>query len=244
MISRLLKSFSKSTDCNLPFSTDLHSHLIPSIDDGSKSLEETLHLIRQYQEIGIKKLITTPHIMSHRYFNTKKDIQEAYNQLQKLLQQHDIDINLEVAAEYYYDEHFFDLIQKDELLSFSDDYVLFELSYYTSPIGLETIVHQLIDKGYKPILAHPERYRFYSTKEHYHRLKDMGLLLQINAISYEGFYGKHVKKSVELILKEGLVDFVGSDVHSQKYIESYTNIITNKNFQKLLKINPIKNDYL
>ena len=216
MISRLLKSFSNSTDCKLPFTTDLHSHLIPFIDDGAKSLEETLDLLKQYREIGIKKLITTPHIMSHRYLNTKEGILEAHNQLISVLQQHNIDIDLQVAAEYYYDEHFFDLIQSNELLSFSDNYILFELSYYTAPIGLENIVSQLLDKGYKPILAHPERYRFYSTKEHYHRLKDMGLLLQINAISYAGFYGKNVQKSVELILKEGLVDFVGSDVHSQK----------------------------
>lgn len=244
MISRLLKSFSKSTDCNLPFAVDIHSHLIPSIDDGSKSLEETLHLLKEYENIGIKKIITTPHIMSHRFMNTKKGITLAYNQLLEAIKNSDITIDLQVAAEYYYDEHFFDLIQKDELLSFSDNYILFELSYYTSPVGLEQTVYKLIDKGYKPVLAHPERYRFYSTKEHYHRLKDMGLLLQINAISCAGFYGKNVKKAVELILKEGLVDFVGSDVHSQKYIDTYKNIIFNQKFQKLLKLNPIKNDYL
>lgn len=245
MISKILNNFKKSVPEPINFRTDLHSHLIPSIDDGVKSIEESLEIILGLQEMGIKKIITTPHIMSHRYANTKQNIQEAYVKLlTEIKKDQEIDIDLQVAAEYYYDEHFLELIDQKDLMTFGDKHILFELSYYTSPLGLEQTVHKLIEKGYKPILAHPERYKFYYSKEQYYRLKDMGLFFQINAISYGGFYGKSVKKAVEIILKEGLVDFVGSDIHSQKYLDSYSQIIGDKNFQKFLSLNHIKNDYL
>ncbi len=244
MISKILNTFKKSASESISFRTDLHSHLIPSIDDGVKSIEEAIEIILGLQEIGIKKIITTPHIMSHRYANTKQNIQEAYEKLVAELNNQKIDIDLQVASEYYYDEHFLELIDQKQLMTFGDNHILFELSYYTSPLGLEQTVHKLIENGYKPILAHPERYKFYYSKEQYHRLKDMGLLLQINANSYAAFYGKSVKKAVEIVLKEGLVDFVGSDIHSHKYLDSYSQVVSDKNFQKLLSLNNIKNDYL
>ena len=229
---------------SLAHSVDIHSHLIPAIDDGVKTLDASVDIIRQIQELGFKKIITTPHIMSHRFPNTKEIILKGHHRLQKELKKQEIDIELEVAAEYYYDEHFLDLIRKNEIISFGEKYVLFELSYTVKPFVLEQSVAKLIALGYKPVLAHPERYNYYSSEKHYRSLKEMGLAFQINAISTQGFYGPRVKKAVEKIIDLGLVDFIGSDIHSQKYFESFARALQSKSYTKLFKKNSIKNDYL
>ncbi|MEA1914780.1 MAG: CpsB/CapC family capsule biosynthesis tyrosine phosphatase [Campylobacterota bacterium] len=223
---------------------DVHSHLIPAIDDGSQSLTQSIEIIEYLHNLGFKKLITTPHIMSHRFANTQQNILKGYEVLKAELIKREIDILLEVGAEYYYDEHFLDLIDKNEIMTFSDNYMLFELSYHNKPFGLEQTVHKLLESGYKPILAHPERYTYYNTKEHYHQLKDMGLMFQINAISTQGFYGKNVQKSVENIIDLGLVDFIGSDIHAMKYADSFATALRHKIYLKIMQNNPIKNDYL
>jgi len=236
----LLKSKSK----DLLHTVDIHSHLIPNIDDGSDSLELSISIIKQLKELGFKKIITTPHIMSHRFPNTSEIIQKANYQLIHELKKVNIDIELEVAAEYYYDEHFLELINKRELMTFGNNYILFELSYTVKPFMLEQTVAKLLQAGYKPILAHPERYRYYNTEVHYNNLKDMGLYFQINAISTEGFYGKNVKKSVEQIIDLGLVDFIGSDIHAQNYFNTFSKSLKGKIYKKIFQKNDIKNDYL
>lgn len=242
-IASKLKPFSKKEKVTL-HKTDLHSHLIPSIDDGTKSLEESIDIILQLQKLGFKKIITTPHIMSHRFKNTRKTVSYGYLELKNELARLDIDIDLQVAAEYYYDEYFLDLIDKDEILTFGDNYVLFELSYTVKPFMIEQTVDKLLRKGYKPVLAHPERYSYYSSEQDYRMLKEQGLFFQINTISMEGFYGKKVKKAVENIIDLGFVDFIGSDIHSQRYLDSFSNSIKSKMYSKLMSKNQIKNDYL
>ena len=227
----------------LSHTTDLHSHLIPSIDDGIKDLDSSIDIIRQLQELGFKKIITTPHIMSHRFPNTKEEIVTGYEVLREELLEKKIEIELEVAAEYYYDEHFLELIENKELMSFGDNYILFELSYTVKPFILEQTVAKLLKAGYRPILAHPERYTYYS-ESHYKWLKEMGLYFQINIISTQDFYGKKVRKSVEKIIDLGMVDFIGSDIHSQKYIDTFSKSLKSKIYSKIIKKNSIKNDFL
>lgn len=236
--------FTSNKSFSLFHTTDLHSHLIPNIDDGLKSLDASIDILRQYQELGFKKIITTPHIMFHRFPNTKESIKEAHKLLQDEIIKQGIDIQLEFAAEYYYDEHFLELIHKKELLTFGDNYILFELSYTVKPFVIEQTVSKLLGAGYKPILAHPERYTYYNTKKHYEDLKDMGLNFQINLISTQNFYGKKAKKAVEKIIDLGIVDFIGSDVHSQKYMDTFSESLNNKIYSKIIEKNIIKNDYL
>ncbi len=224
--------------------TDLHSHLIPAIDDGSKSLKQSIDIILQLKELGFKKIITTPHIMSHRYPNTKKTIYDGYELVKYELLRRNIDIDLQVASEYYYDEHFLDLIRKKDILTFGDNHMLFELAYQIKPLGLEQTVQELLEAGYKPILAHVERYIYYNTEEHYKMLKDMGLLFQINAVSTQGFYGKSIQKAVEKIIKLGMVDFIGSDIHNQKYLDTFEKALKSKIYTTINTNNQIKNDYL
>jgi len=228
----------------LHHTTDLHSHLIPAIDDGSQTLEQSIKIIEKLEEIGFKKIITTPHIMSHRFPNTKEKIIKNHSILKNELIRRNININLDIGAEYYYDEHFVDLIKKDELLSFGDNYILFEFSYHIKPFALRETMLMLREAGYKPILAHPERYKYLSTKEDYLSLKKIGMFFQINNISTQGFYGKSVQKSVQIIIDLGLVDFIGSDIHSEKYLDSFIKSLQNKTYTKVMIKNNIKNDYL
>jgi len=223
---------------------DLHSHLIPNIDDGLSDLEESIAIIKQLKIIGFNKIITTPHIMSHRFPNTKETINAGYELIKKELIKRKIDIEIEFAAEYYYDEYFVDLINKKELLTFGDNYVLFEFSYTSKPFMLQETVHQILEAGYKPILAHPERYTYYDKESDYTALKAMGLNLQINLNSTQGFYGKKVKKAVDKIVNLGIVDFIGSDIHSQRYMDSYYKSLQCNYYLEIFKKNKIKNNYL
>ncbi|RLA78566.1 MAG: capsular biosynthesis protein [Epsilonproteobacteria bacterium] len=242
-IKSKLASITKE-EINLLHRVDLHSHLIPSIDDGVKSLDESISLIRQLQECGFKKIITTPHIMAHRYRNTKETIYEGYEALKNELVRLEIDIELEVASEYYHDQEFLDLIEKGEVLTFGDKYVLFELSYTVEPFMLRETVYKLREAGYKPVLAHPERYVYYDSAKQYRELKDMGLLFQINIISTQNFYGKRAKKAVEKIISLGMVDFIGSDIHSQKYMDTFLKSLSSNIYLKIVTKNKIKNNSL
>lgn len=246
MLSKIFKNF-KKTDNKLPdfYTTDLHSHLIPEIDDGSKSMTQSIEMIKELKNLGFKKLITTPHTMSHRFPNTKDDILRKFDLLKEEVSKQNIDICLEVASEYYYDEHFFELIKNKELLTFGDNYVLFELSYTTPVFGIEQTIYELLKAGYKPVLAHPERYTYFSQNlEKYNQIKEAGLSFQINVNSTNNFYGKNVKKAVEYLINNGLVDFVGSDTHRPNYVDALKESINSKIFRKIEEKNEIKNIYL
>ena len=246
MLSNLLKTFSNKQK-KVPdfYTTDLHSHLIPNIDDGSKSMTQSIEMIKELKNLGFKKLITTPHTMSHRFPNTKDDILRNFDLLKEEVEKQNIDICLEVASEYYYDEHFMELIKNKELLTFGDNYVLFELSYTTPVFGIEQTIYELLKAGYKPVLAHPERYTYFSQNlEKYNQIKEAGLSFQINVNSTNNFYGKNAKKAVEYLINNGLVDFVGSDTHRPNYVDALKESINSKIFRKIEEKNEIKNIYL
>ncbi|MBU3015739.1 capsular biosynthesis protein [Poseidonibacter lekithochrous] len=246
MLKKLFNSFKKD-DIKVPlfYTTDLHSHLIPEIDDGSKSMEQSIDMIKSLKKLGFKKLITTPHIMSHRYPNNRDIILNGLDKVQKELVKQNINMAIEAASEYYYDEHFIELIGKKELLTFGDNYVLFELSYTTPTFGIEQTVFKLLNAGYKPVLAHPERYTYFSSSlEKYYQLKEIGLEFQINVNSIDNFYGKKSKVAVNYLINNGLVSFVGSDTHRPKYVEALEKSISSKIFKKIEEKNRIKNIYL
>ena len=247
MLSKLFQSLSKkqNPDLNYFYTTDLHSHLIPNIDDGVKTLEESISIIKNLKELGYQKLITTPHIMSHKFPNTKDTILKGLEEVKIELEKQNIDIIIEAAAEYYYDEYFIELIRKKDLLTFGDNHILFELSYTANPFGLEQVVYELLNHGYKPILAHPERYTHYShSLEKYHNLKDLGLLFQINLNSLAKFYGKNPKIAADYLVENGLVDFVGSDIHSMRYFDSLKKFIQRGNLEDVFQKNQIKNNFI
>ncbi len=215
--------------------TDIHSHLLPNIDDGAKTIEDTKFLISELQNIGFKKFITTPHTFSGFWDNTKEGILEKEKETNSLLAENNI--TLKAASEYLLDDHFASLFKKGEILTLKDNLVLVEMSYLNAPIHLYDLLFDLQVAGYKPVLAHPERYLFYHKNfDEYKKLKNAGCYLQLNLLSTVGYYGKEVAETANKILEKGMYDFSGSDVHHPKHIKAFESKITIKNTKPLEEI--------
>jgi protein-tyrosine phosphatase len=210
---------------------DIHSHLLPGIDDGAKNIEDTISLLTSLKNNGFSQFITTPHSITGIWDNTPISIASKLEETKLLINE----TNLKAAAEYMMDSFFFERIKKEEqLLTLKENYVLVEMSYLNAPIQLYDIIFEIQIQGYKPILAHPERYLFYNNNfEEFHKLKKNGCLFQLNLLSATGYYGVGVTKIAQKLLDAHLYDFVGSDVHHQKHVQSLRTKVVLKNHQNL-----------
>ncbi len=215
---------------------DIHSHLIPGIDDGAPDVSTSLELLRQMAEMGYRKVITTPHVYKEFFPNTKESILEGLAELNEALEIEEIDIQVGAAAEYFMDEHFAELLEKKELLTLKDNYVLVEMSFFSPPPQLEEYLFNLQIKGYQPVLAHPERYLFWEGKmDKYRRLKELGCLLQLNLLSLTGHYGKDVETNAKDLLKAGLIDLAGTDLHNEHHADKLHDALLDKKVVKVLE---------
>ncbi len=204
---------------------DIHSHLIPGIDDGAVDMADSLNLVRELQSLGFKKLITTPHIMSDAYRNTPDIVLGGLEKLRKALRDEGIDVEIEAAAEYYLDEWFIKNLEHTELLPFGGEkrYLLFETSYVDRPLSLQDTIFRLKTMGYTPVMAHPERYQYfweYEDVSPIHTLRERGALMQVNLTSFAGTRGRRAARISREMAKEGLVDFIGSDLHKLTQVAS------------------------
>ncbi len=214
--------------------TDIHSHLVPGIDDGAQTVEDSIALIQRLRGMGFTNIVTTPHIKSDHYPNNITTITEGLKQLHIALKEAGIDIPVKAAAEYYIDEHFMELLEKKELLTIRNNEVLVELSFMFEPINLHTILFEIQSAGYRPILAHPERYGFYHNNyDAYRDLKNKGCLLQLNTISLSGYYGKQVKHVAEKLLSDHLYDYCGTDMHHLKHADAMDRVYNSGILHKL-----------
>ncbi len=200
--------------------TDLHSHLLPGIDDGVQDLEESLEVIKGFVNLGFKKLITTPHIMHDFYKNDAAIIMARLQEVREALAAGNINITLEAAAEYYLDEFFLELIGSDTpLLTFGDNYVLFELSFTNKPLNIKEAIFNLQTRGYRPVLAHAERYLYFHRQDNLlQELYDSGVFLQLNLLSLSGYYSAEVKKMAARLLNRKMIRFIGSDCHNARQL--------------------------
>ena len=200
---------------------DMHSHLIPGIDDGSPDLETSIRLIRGFIELGYKKIITTPHINADILPNTPAIIHAGAAIVTEELRRLNIEIEFRAAAEYLMDERFSELLAAgDTLLTLKDNLVLVELSFAVPAINLKEILFDMQLKGYQPVLAHPERYLYFgANKKWYDQLRDAGCLFQLNLLSFAGHYGPDSKQLVEYLVKKRYVDLLGTDLHHEKHLE-------------------------
>ncbi len=228
-----------------PLLVDVHSHLIPGIDDGSSSMEESLELIQTMSNLGYQKIITTPHVMNDFYPNTTEDIRNRVEHLRVHVEAAGIDMEIDAAAEYYLDEHMMQMLEdKKELLTFGDNYLLFETSFLNEPAYLREGIFQIIANGMKPVMAHPERYVFMQNRpEMLEDLLDRGLLLQINTISLSGYYSKGAKKLAEFLIDQKVVSFLGTDCHNRKHLEMMYETVDQKYFDKALELE-LQNNFL
>ncbi len=224
---------------------DMHSHLLPGLDDGADTVERSLELVRAMKALGYRKLIMTPHIMSDFYRNTPAGIRERLRMLQSAVKEAGIDIELDCAAENYLDEGFIEKLQNgEELLTFGDNYLLFETSFLNEPFNLKDAIFKMRSFGYKPVLAHPERYNyFYGKFDELVALRELGVLFQPNLNSLVGYYSPAAKKVAERLVDLGLVDFLGSDAHSLKHTDALQRVRSCKYIHKALEL-PLLNNKL
>ncbi len=202
---------------------DIHSHVLPGIDDGAKNLKDSQFLLEAMIGFGFKKCITSPHTMANVYNNTIETINNAKERVDNELSDLAKKLDLKAASEYFIDENFIENFKSNPLLTIKDNYVLVEMSFLNPPIQLHEYLFELQLAGYQPILAHPERYSFYHANfKEFEKLKKMGLKFQMNLLSSVGYYGPDVANISDKLLKADFIDFVGSDIHHKQHIDSFT----------------------
>lgn len=201
--------------------TDMHSHLVPGVDDGSDAVETSLELLRGFVELGYKKIITTPHTRPEYFPNTQAELKAGFELLKPALAAANLPIEVEMASEYFVDYEFLQQQDINNLLTFAGKHLLIELSTYQAPPNLFDTIFQLKIKGYQLILAHPERYGYYASDfGQFEKLKDFGCQFQVNILSLTGNYGKPTKDLAMKFFKNNMVDFLGTDMHNAKHLES------------------------
>ena len=210
---------------------DIHSHILPGIDDGAKDVNESKELIEGMKNLGFSKIIGTPHTYSGIYDNTNESIKNSFKKIKELSINN---ILIGFASEYMLEKSIIEKSENNSLLCLKDNHILVEMSYISKPTNLYEILFQIIHNGYRPILAHPERYRFIQNNfKEYYKLKKVGCLFQLNLLSSTNYYGKEVAKVSDKLLENNLIDFVGSDIHRKAHIEYFNKSINIKNIEKL-----------
>lgn len=212
---------------------DMHSHLLPGLDDGLQTLDETIHFIWQLKHLGYTKLICTPHIFFDMYPNSAATILPKLDLVRNALSKAGVEITIEAAAEYMIDLEFEKLMDsgKPLLIFGSKKYILLETSYIAPSSNFEKVIFNLQMKGLKPIFAHPERYAYlHNQPGKYERLIELGCDLQVNLLSLSGFYGKEVKKSAEFLFKKKMVSFLATDMHHERHMLLLKELLQQKDF--------------
>ena len=213
---------------------DIHSHILPGIDDGAKNIEESLSLIKEMKKMGFSKIIGTPHSLPGLYDNTTESIKRSFEILEKELLE---EIIIEHASEYMLENSLINKVRKKDILCISENYILVEMSYLAEPINLFEIIYEINVNGYIPVLAHPERYLFlYNDIEKYIKLKKVGCLFQANLLSLTNYYGVNVRKLIDKLLKRNLIDCFGSDIHSHRHIKGFDKKVDIKDIKQIQKL--------
>lgn len=223
--------------------TDMHSHLIPGIDDGAPDIETALQLIGGLHALGYRKIITTPHIMWDMYKNTRETILERLEWVRTTVKEAGLDMEIHAAAEYFLDDYVAGLVANNEpLLTVKDKMVLVEFSMAYPSHSLKDILFDMQMQGYQPVIAHPERYIYLEqNKAFYGELKDLGCLFQLNLLSLTGYYGKSVTELAQYLVKQNAYDLVGTDLHHFRHLEALHSPALSVQLRKLLDSGKIRN---
>ena len=211
--------------------TDNHSHILWGLDDGVKTQEETLSILSFYENLGLKTLWLTPHTMED-VPNTTEGLKSRFSELKDIYHG---PIELRLASEYMIDNLFEQRLEERDLLTHGRDTVLVETSTWAPPMDLWEILERMMRYGYRPMVAHPERYRYMTMKD-YQRLKEMGTVMQLNLPSIIGSYGEEVRYKAQMLLDKGFYNMAGSDCHrSRAIIRQYSDIRIKESVLEQLK---------
>ena len=244
----MLRWFKKSSQILEPIDfsvvgVDLHSHLIPGIDDGAKDLDDSVTIIKELINQGFSKIITTPHIMSDLYKNTPETIHSGLEILKRRLANDNIEIDISAAAEYYVDYDFEQRIGNEKFLTFGEKYILIEFSFLESPRNMYDIIFKLQLEGYVVVLAHPARYQYFDLKD-YESLINRGVLFQLNLLSLIGYYSNQVKTNAKLLIDNKFVSFVGTDCHNLNHARLYPKCMISRSWHELVNSGTLINSKL
>lgn len=234
-----------SEPAQLCFSTDIHCHVVPGVDDGSPDAVTSADLIERMQSWGIKRIIASPHVTQYTFENTDETINPAMQALHEELQRRGNDIEVTHSAEYRIDELFAQRLADDNLWLLPNKHILIENAFMQEPWNLNQLIFDLQVRGLRPILAHPERYMYYyGHLDRYKTLHDSGLTFQINLLSLAGAYGKAEKKIAQQLIDKGLVDFIGTDLHKASHADAIDSYLRTSDARKQMdQLRPyIKND--
>jgi len=228
-----------------PLKVDIHSHLLPGLDDGVQSYEESEDIILHFQKMGYRKLITSPHVMSDTYKNTSDKILARLSKLRAYLSTQEIDMEIDAAAEYYLDEQVFKMIENDQkMLTFGKNLLLFETNFLNEPFNMKEFIFLATTKGYKPVLAHPERYLYLQNNVDKARdILDRGVLFQVNIGSITGSNGKPAQTTALKLIDRGWIHLLGSDCHHLQHARIVEEAQQLKYFQKAIAL-PLLNNSL
>lgn len=209
---------------------DLHSHLLPGLDDGVQSMDESLDMIRRLESLGYRHLVTTPHVIWDYYRNTSEIIRASVEAVRVACREAGLAVTIDAAAEYFLDEHFSDMLRNNEpLLTLGEKRVLVELPYTTQLMNVSETLFSIVECGYRPVLAHPERYAYYhADPEAYRRFTAQGVELQLNALSLTGHYGDEVARAAEWLLRENLITYLGTDAHRMSHLDGLNKLSRSK----------------
>lgn len=222
---------------------DFHSHLIPGIDDGAQTLEQSLHLIKGLHDLGYRKIITSPHIMTDGYPNKPDNILAGRDKVRQALKENGIAVEFDAWAEYYLDETIKKKIDERSLLTMAGNYVLVELSYLMKSFSATSYFYDLRAAGYNVVLAHPERYPYYHEEslEQYREIKDQGIFFQMNMASLTGVYGKSAKVISEKLIDAEMIDFISTDLHNERHLGYIRDCLKLPYIEKIVKSETLKN---
>lgn len=224
---------------------DVHSHFIPGIDDGAQTMDQSMELLTAMAELGYKKVVTTPHNMADGYKNTPEVILGGLERVRDEAKRRGIAMEIDAAAEYYLDHELEQKVAERKVLTFGDNYLLFELPFISEPAVMLSVIFQMQTAGYRPVLAHPERYAFwYNDFSKYERLKERGALFQLNTIALSGAYGPQAKQIAERLIDAGYYELLGSDCHGMNHVQAIRNTLARPYLHKLIASGKLLNSTL
>lgn len=223
----------------LIFTTDIHCHVVPGVDDGSPDVETSMELLERMSSWGLRRIIATPHMTLDTFENTPDILDPALAELQHAVEKSGLPLTVERTAEHRLDPFFTAQLEKGAIVPYPNNYLLVENSFVQEPWGLDRTLFDLKLRGYKPIIAHPERYLYYhADPDRYTQLHKAGNLFQINLLSLAGYYDRESKKMAEQLLEKGLVDFIGTDLHHHRHADTIEEYLGSKDYRRLAESHP------
>ncbi len=226
--------------------TDMHCHLVPQVDDGSKCMEESIECLNTLAAVGYSKVIITPHFQFPRFQNDEDDISRRYNEVIAAAKEAGVKIDIVgIGGEYRIDSGFAPRLDNPRFLLVGGKYVLVEFSLHQQMMGCDEMIFELQMKGYEVILAHPERYPYLNIDgARMEQLRDQGVYLQCNVLSFGGFYGEDAKRKAYAMVDRGWVSFLGTDTHNTLYCQALLDLSRDRKMEKMLEKHEFMNKEL